>query len=136
MRYKSINDLTEIVKKFENCTFSREEWRHAHHLVVGNHYLSENDFDTALIKMRSGIFKLLRSFAVDLTVEMPYHETLTVFWLKTIDDFRKSKSSASNLEICNEIIENFDKGYPLKFYSHEFLFSDEARIRFVEGDLI
>ncbi len=135
MKYETENELTTIVEKFENCTFTRKEWRHADHLVVGNHYLSENDFDTALIKMRSGIFKLLRSFAVDLTVEMPYHETLTVFWLKTIADFREIKSGASNLEICNEITENFDKDYPLKFYSRELLFSDEARKSYLNGDL-
>lgn len=135
MKYKSKTELTEIVKKFETCTFARDDWRHADHLVVGNHYLSENDFDTALTKMRGGIFKLLRSFAVDLNVEMPYHETLTIFWLKTIDDFRQTKSGASNLEICNEIIENFDKDYPLKFYSRNILFSEEARKSFVNGDL-
>ena len=136
MKYKTENELTKIVEAFENRTFSRENWRHADHLVVGNHYLSNHDFDTALANMREGIFKLLHSFEIDLSKEMPFHETLTVFWLKTIDDFRKTKSGASNLEICNAIIENFDKDYPLKFYSREFLFSDEARAKFVEGDLI
>ncbi len=135
MRYNAKKELAEIVEKFETAAFARGEWRHADHLVVGNQYLSENDFDTALIKMREGIFKLLKSFGVDLTVVMPYHETLTVFWLKTISDFRKTKPGASDLEICNEIVANFDKDYPLKFYSRELLFSHEARAKFVAGDL-
>ena len=136
MKYKTENELTKIVEAFENRTFSRKNWRHTDHLVVGNYYLSEHDFDTALLKMREGIFKLLHSFEIDLSKEMEgYHETLTVFWLKTIDDFRKSKTSASNLESCNEIIENFDKDYPLKFYSRELLFSDDARAKFVESNL-
>jgi hypothetical protein len=34
------------------------------------------------------------------------------------------------------MIEIFDKDYPLRFYSREFLFSDEARARFLPGDLM
>ena len=39
------------------------------------------------------------------------------------------------LDKTNELIATYDKDYPLRFYSREFLFSDEARIRFVEGDI-
>ncbi|CAN5858817.1 hypothetical protein BH20ACI4_BH20ACI4_13100 [soil metagenome] len=135
MKYKTENEILEIVESFENGTISRENWRHADHLLVANYYLSKNDFDTALTKMRDGIFNLLRSFEIDLSKEMEgYHETLTVFWLKTVDDFRKTKNGCSVIEICNELTENFDKDYPLKFYSREHLFSDEARKNFIEVD--
>jgi hypothetical protein len=30
----------------------------------------------------------------------------------------------------------FNKDYPLRFYSRELLFSDEARARFVEPDIV
>ena len=135
MKYKTENEILEIIESFENGTISRENWRHADHLIVANYYLSKNDFDTALTKMRDGIFKLLRSFKIDLTKEMPYHETLTLFWLKTIDDFRKTKNGSSLFEICNELTEKFEKDYPLRFYSRERLFSDEARTNFIKGDL-
>jgi hypothetical protein len=86
--------------------------------------------------MRSGIFKLLtEGFEVDLSKEMPYHETLTVFWMRTVADFDASKNSASLLDKANELVAKYDKDYPLKFYSREFLFSDEARAGFVNGDL-
>ncbi|MGI8883887.1 MAG: hypothetical protein ACR2IA_06550, partial [Pyrinomonadaceae bacterium] len=74
-------------------------------------------------------------FEVDLGVEMPYHETLTVFWLRTIDDFRNAKGYFSFVKLCNELVEKFDKDYPLKFYSREILFSDEARKNFIDGDI-
>lgn len=135
MRYKTENEILKLVESFENGTISRENWRHADHLIVANHYLSENDFDTALKKMRDGIFNLLRAFKIDLTKEMPYHETLTVFWLKTIDEYRKTKNGCSVVEICNEMVEKFDKDYPLEFYSRERLFSDKARAEFISGDL-
>lgn len=134
MRYKTESEILKIVEGFENGTISEKDWRHAEHLIVANHYLSENDFDTAYEKMREGIFNLLRAFKVDLTNEMPYHETLTIFWMRTVEDFRKTKNGCSAVEICNELTEKFDKDYPLRFYSRELLFSDEARSKFITGD--
>lgn len=136
MKYKTEKEILAIVRSFENGTISRDDWKHAEHLVVAFYYLSHHDFETALTKMRDGIFNLLKSFGVDLTKEMPYHETLTVFWMRAVDDFRKSKNGASTVKICNELAEKFDKNYPLRFYSRELLFSDEARARFVEADLL
>ena len=136
MKYENESEIKAIIEAFENATIQRDDWGHAEHLIVANYYLSENDFDRALEKMRGGIFNLLRAFKIDLTKEMPYHETLTVFWLKTVEDFRKNAESSANIEICRALIENFDKDYPLKFYSRETLFSDAARKNFIDYDLI
>ncbi len=135
MKYKTESEILKLVRGFENGTIKRDEWRHAEHLTVALYYLSHHDFDKAINKMRDGIFNLLNSFEVNLTKEMPYHETLTVFWLRTVDDFRKTKNGCSIVEICNELLEKFDKDYSLRFYSREHLFSDEARRNFVRTDL-
>lgn len=135
MKYADESEIISVVESFERGTISRADWRHAEHLTVALYYLSKYDYETALSKMRNGIFNLLKSFGVDLTIEMPYHETLTVFWLRTINDFRKTKNGNSMLDISNQLIEHFDKDYPLEFYSRDFLFSDEARRNFVPGDL-
>jgi hypothetical protein len=135
MRYKTENEIISVVKTFEDATISRDAWKHAEHLTVALYYLSHHDYDTAYTKMRSGIFNLLKAFAVDLAKEMPYHETMTVFWMRTVADFAASTNGSSMLEKTNELVEKFDKDYPLKFYSRELLFSDEARASFVEGDL-
>jgi hypothetical protein len=135
MKYETAEDIYKIVRAFENGTITRERWRHAEHLTVALFYVWHHDFDAALDKMRAGIFNLLRAFAVDLTKEMPYHETLTVFWTRTVLDFKDSKNGAPIHETCNELIEHFDKDYPLKFYSRQRLFSDQARAKFVEADI-
>jgi hypothetical protein len=135
MRFKDEDEIREVVRSFEDATISRDAWKHAEHLTVALHYLTLHDIDTATEKMRSGIFNLLGAFGVDLSKEMPYHETLTIFWMRTVADFNASKNGASLLEKANELTANFDKDYPLRFYSREFLFSDEARAGFVEGDL-
>ena len=136
MKYESENEIAAVVESFESATISRDDWRHAEHLTVALYYVTEHDYEKALTKMRDGIFNLLGAFEVDLTAEMPYHETLTIFWLVTISDFAGSKSDCSLIEICNELIEKFDKNYPLRFYSSERLFSDEARSKFDEADII
>ena len=134
-KYESEKDILAVVKSFESGTISRADWKHAEHLTVALYYLSLYDFDAAYKKMRDGIFNLLKSFEVDLSKEMPYHETLTVFWLKTVSDFYKSKNDLPGFVICNQLIDHFGKDYPLKFYSRELLFSDKARAKFVTGDL-
>ena len=136
MRFTAEEEIKEVVRTFEEATISRDEWKHAEHLTVAFHYLRLHDMETATAKMRDGIFKLLtKGFELDLSKEMPYHETLTVFWMKTVDDFRRSRNGASLLDSANELVELYDKEYPLKFYTREYLFSDEARAKFIEGDL-
>ena len=79
---------------------------------------------------------MLGAFGVDLSKEMPYHETLTVFWMRTIFDFLESQKEKSFVETANKMLEVCgDKDLPLKYYSRDFLFSDVARKNFVEGDL-
>lgn len=135
MRYKDETEIAEVVRGFEDATISRDKWKHAEHLTVALHYLTLHDIGIATENMRDGIFKLLGAFGVELSKEMPYHETLTVFWMRTVADFNASKNGASLLDKANELIDTFDKDYPLRFYSREYLFSDEARAKFVEGNL-
>ena len=135
-KYENENEILDLVRSFETAVISRDEWRHAEHLVVALYYLTRHDLETATEKMRSGIFNLLTiGFGVDLEKEMPYHETLTVFWMRTVFAFSLMRSGLSLTEMANELVAAFDKDHPLKYYSREFLFSDEARSKFVSPDL-
>jgi hypothetical protein len=66
---------------------------------------------------------------------MPYHETLTVFWMRTLASYLERANGLPLTAKANEVVEKYDKDYPLKFYSREFLFSDDARAEYREGDL-
>lgn len=134
MRYTSESEIADLVASFEDATIARDVWRHAEHLVVALHYASRHSLDEATQMMRRGLFNLLSNgFNVNLAKEMPYHETLTVFWMKTVADYSRSKNGASLVDKANELVETYDKDYPLVFYSRELLFSDEARATFVEA---
>ncbi len=135
MRYKDKTEIAEVLRGFEDAAISRDKWKHAEHLTVALHYLSLHDMETATAKMRDGIFRLLAAFGVDQSKEMPYHETLTVFWMRTVAAFNESRNGASLLDKANELVASFDKDYPLRFYSRGYLFSDNAKAKFVDGNL-
>ncbi len=136
MRYDDEKEIEEVVRTFENATIARDKWKHAEHLTVALHYLTLHDVQTATVKMREGILRLLKAFEIDLAKEMPYHETLTIFWMRTVLEFNASKNGSSLLDKANELVSSYDKDYPLRFYSREYLFSDEARAKFVEQDIV
>jgi hypothetical protein len=134
-RYKNENEIYDLLRSFENATVSRDEWKHAEHMVVALCYLKEHDLASATDKMRSGIINLLtKGFGVDLEKEMPYHETLTVFWMRTVYAYSLMHKEKNLVEKANGLIESYDKDHPLKFYTRERLFSDEARSSFIEPD--
>lgn len=134
--FKLESEITEVVLAFEDATIARDVWTHREHLAVALYYINRHDFDAAYKKMKAGLVNLLtKGFGIDLEKEMPYHETMTMFWMRTVADFDASKNGDSLLANTNEIVETFDKEYPLRFYTRELLFSDEARAEFVEPDL-
>ena len=135
MRYETEEEIFEVVNAFESATLPHDKWRHAEHLTMAMHYALDNDFNEALNKMRSGILKLNDFHGVVTTPERGYHETLTVIWTRAVFDFVKADSDKELVVLANEIIEKFDKEFPLKFYSRERLFSVEARYNFIESDL-
>jgi hypothetical protein len=136
-KYNNDSEIRDLVKAFEGATVSRDDWKHAEHIVVALYYLASEEYDAATAKMRDGIFNLLtKGFNVDLSKEMPYHETLTVFWMQTINDFLCERQGRSLAENAAEAITIYDKDYPLRFYTRELLFSDEARSGYVEPDLV
>lgn len=136
MKYTDEADIVDLVRRFEDASIARDVWKHAEHLVVALYYVERYGLEAGTDRMRGGLFNLLiKAFGVDLTKEMPYHETLTVFWMRTVAEFNASKNGTPLLDKTNELVETYDKDYPMRFYTREFLFSDEARAKFVEGDL-
>ena len=66
---------------------------------------------------------------------MPYHETITVFWMRTAYAYMLMNEHLSFVEKANGLCELYDKDHPLKYYSRELLFSDRAWAEYVEPDL-
>jgi hypothetical protein len=135
MRYETKDELRNVMTRFENLTIDREKWGHPEHLIVAYYYSRENSLESAYSLMKEGIFRLLSAFGVDMNNEMPYHETLTVFWITVVHNFASTRPPDDDLESCAAMIEELRKDLPLRYYSRELLFSDTARTGFIPPDL-
>jgi len=135
--YKTDNDIYTLVKAFEERTLLKSEWTHAAHLTVGLYYCFRHPFGVAKNLVRDGIYWLNDSHGTLNTDSSGYHETLTLFWLKTIWHFlEENKTEKSLVVLANKLITVCsDAKLPLEFYSHELLFSRAARHNYVEPDL-
>ena len=137
MILKTDEEVIELAKAFEERTLPKSEWTHAAHLVVGLYYCYHHPLGVAKNLMSDGIYWLNDAHGTPNTETSGYHETITVFWLRTVANFIErtgrepglANLANSLLAFCN------DTRLPLKYYSRERLFSTEARMKYVEPDL-
>jgi hypothetical protein len=123
-------DLAEMVRQFEDCTWPYERWTHRAHLGVAISFLRWLPFDEALERARSGIQ------AYNRTCGDPngYHETITVLFLRRVASFLR-ECKHSNAAAVEQMARSFDMRWPLRYYTAELLWSDEAKRCWVEPDL-
>lgn len=137
MIYKTDEEVNLLVKRFEERTLPKAEWTHAAHLTVGLYYCFHNPFGVAKNLMSDGIYWLNDTHGTPNTETSGYHETLTIFWLRTVAEFLESRAKGENLaRLANNLITYYnDTSLPFSFYSRERLFSVEARMSYVEPNL-
>ena len=82
-------EVLELAKAFEERTLPKSEWTHAAHLTVGMYYCFHNPLGVAKNLMSDGIYWLNDAHGTPNTETSGYHETLTVFWLKTVADLHR-----------------------------------------------
>ncbi len=134
--YETTDDILRLVAEFESATISRDEWKHREHIIVALYYIKTLGRPAADEKMRAGILNLLTTgFGVNLTVENPYHETITIFWMNTIDEFTAHNATTDLPILAAAVTNRFDKDYPLTFYTRETLFSDQARLTYTAPNI-
>ena len=130
-------EVFELAKAFEERTLPKSEWTHAAHLVVGLYYCYHHPLGVAKNLMGDGIYWLNDAHGTPNTETSGYHETITVFWLRTVANFMEKTGREHGLaNLANNLIAFCsDTNLPLKYYSRERLFSTEARLNYVEPDL-
>lgn len=102
-----------LVRAFERGDIANADFHHASHLRLALAYLEESaSEDEAAERMASA----LRRFATAAGHPEKYHHTITRFWMRMVARL-------------------LDKNLPLAYYSHERLWSDQARHGWLEPDL-
>lgn len=138
MHFSNETEVVELVRRFEDRSLTKAEWTHDAHLTVGLYYCSRNSFGVAKNLMGDGIYWLNDKHGTPNTENSGYHETLTVFWLRKIADFISANRHVTDLaESANQLLAQVsDRDLPLREYSRERLYSAEARLSYVEPDIV
>lgn len=132
--FQNSDEIEEVVRKFEDCTLSPDEFRHRQHLTVVIWYLSRfTRLETAL-RMRVGLYRFLDHHRID---RGKYHETMTLFWIKRVGaQLRQFAEESPIAAVANEIIETCgDPQLIFDYYSRELIATMTASAAWVEPDL-
>ena len=118
-----------FARAFERGDVTPAEFDHRAHVRLAWVYLREaGDVEAATERMREAI----RRFAAAANASSKYHETITVLWMRLLAEARARVPPASELaELLRQCPELADKDLPLRYYTRERLFSDEARAAWI-----
>lgn len=133
----SDNDINKLVEMFRTQTLPSDMWTHQAHVITAVWYYVKFGDKVALSTLREDIQKYNSTIDLSLLRSKGYHETLTRFWLIVVKRFMQALD-LNTLQVGVQKILNSDvakKEFPLNFYTREKLFSNEARLQWVEPDL-
>jgi hypothetical protein len=129
--------IIDLVNRFSNRTLPKSEWTHQAHILVGCWHVFHHQRDTSIDLMRAKIKAFNETVGTPNTDDTGYHETLTIFWISVIDRFIKNSRINDLTDLCNAFLESklSTREYPFRFYTRETLFSTQARLHWVDGDI-
>jgi len=132
--YSNQAEIDAVVNGFELCTTDKTAFKHQDHLTVAVCYLSQMPLAQAIEKMREALLRFVDHHKVD---RQKYNETITVFWFQMVAEALSTMPAGLTIvEQCNQVIERFSNaGLVSDYYSRELLFSEMARVEFVDPDL-
>ena len=132
--YRSEEEVEEVVKRFEGCLLSPDEFNHRPHLMVALAYLIKFPEEEALARMRRSILRFIKHHEIPPDV---YHETMTVFWVRRVRSFVERAGAGRTLvEMANGLAKECgDPRLVYEYFSKGLIDSGEARARWVEPDL-
>jgi hypothetical protein len=135
--YRSPSEIDSLIHAFQECSLPRSQWTHEAHLTVALWYLFYDSEQEAINAVRNGIKRYNSVQGVETTKDGGYHETLTLFWVRTIRRYLADESrNRSMVNLANGLIAKYaDRTLPFTYYTRDRLMSSEARINWVEPDL-
>lgn len=134
--FSSDTQVREFVSQFADRTLPRESWTHAAHITVAVVYLRSLPEESVLGTLRDDICAYNVACGVRNTKTSGYHETLTRFWLRAVQDTLRVTSAELPLhEQANWVCERLsDSRLPLRHWERDALLSPFARANWLEPD--
>jgi len=125
-------DVKELVSRLESLSLSNSEFHHRQHLELAFWYLQSKGTEAG----SQAIIRAIETFAKHLGHAEKFHQTITLCWIRLV---AAAIAAADCYETPNALIskhpELLDKHLPLRFYSRDVLFSDQARTQWVDPDI-
>lgn len=130
------SEIDRLVQAFIDCSLPRDAWTHEAHLQVGLWHCLRLTYGEALDLLRERIKRYNVACGVANTKKEGYHETITQSYLRLIFSFlREADSILSIDDLALHLIQTYgDRSLLLQYYSPECLFSEKARLEWVEPD--
>ena len=97
----SEQEIESVVRGFETCQTSADEFKHKDHLVVAAWYVHNLGREAALERMREGLLRFLAHHQVD---PKKYSEQVTRFWIERIAERLDQVGDVSIVETCNAVL--------------------------------
>lgn len=97
----SEEEIERVVRGFETCQTSADEFKHKDHLVVAVWYVHHLGREAALNRMREGLLHFLAHHQVD---PKKYSEEVTRFWIEHIAERLDETGNVSIVEKCNAVL--------------------------------
>ncbi len=131
--YRTVAEIEEVVRRFEDCSYTPDEFVHAKHLTVAAWYFARLDAEAARERMRSGLRKFIAHHG-----KTGYHETITEFWLRLVEHAIRpaERNEADVVSLVNGVIMLCnDKNLIYTHYSRDLLASSAAKAYWTEPDI-
>jgi len=77
--YRTKEEIEDVVRRFETCSYTPEEFVHARHLTVAAWCFATMESEAAREKMRAGLRHFIAHHGKN-----GYHVTITEFWLERV----------------------------------------------------
>ena len=126
-------DDSEFLRLFHQGSLPGEEFRHRGHLRLAWLVLSRHPKDEAA----GLVAREIQRFAVANGASNRYHDTLTRFWVGLLGHAMENAPEAQSID---ELLARFpfllDKTLPSRHWRGETFNSDQARVGWVEPDLV
>ena len=133
MTHQSSSEDRLFVQRFESCELP-PPFSHRDHVRLAYVQLTGSDVRVAYDAIKPSLLRYIAHYGAD---PQKYHETLTRAWLMAVRHFMAISPPADSADsFLREQPRLLNSTIMLEHYSSERLFSQEARARFLEPDLL
>ncbi|CAN5637254.1 hypothetical protein BH10ACI4_BH10ACI4_06950 [soil metagenome] len=121
--------LMAFIAAFEDGTLPKGRWTHAAHIFTGACYVHALGESAAIDHMRTCVSTYNLAVGGQNTPTSGYHETVTVFWIKLLSQFRGEHPTLDRATFATLCVEHFSPQRDLlrRYYDYDVVASTDAR---------